>query len=77
MTIKNKTLTMLELSNELQAGGFSDIFENGNMREILDSGIIIVNQTNNSDEARVEFKIVEWNDDLLNVVVKITDIYPI
>jgi len=76
MTIKNKEFTMLELSNELQQAGYEDIFDNGNMKEILESGSVIIGLVNSVDEAKIEFEIIKWEENLLDVKVKVKDIYP-
>lgn len=66
--------SLLRLSNKLQALGFYDIFDNGNIEEILSTGSIYVTNTTNNPNILIDFIITEDKSNLLDTIIKILDI---
>ena len=54
---------------------FADLFDRGDEDEILESGSIYIGHDENGLPLVADFEIVEQADEIMDTVVRITDIY--
>ena len=66
---------LLELSNKLMELGFYDLFDNGNLIEILESGCIVIYHKD-GDEYILNFNVIEFAEDdtELYTTLKVTSV---
>lgn len=67
---------LLDLSNKLVSLGCEDIYQFGNMQEVLDSGVMIIAVDEyGENHIRIDFKVTIWNgkDESVNACYIVID----